>query len=72
MNIILHGEGKEVRMHQTDCGVFQHTLTVPIKVFLGVKNKWTGPIVADRNLIYKFAYQTGDYYHYNLETHQKN
>jgi hypothetical protein len=71
MNVILHGEGKEIRMHRTDTDQVQHKLTVPVKVFSG-GNKWSQPITTDRELVYRFLYQLGDYYHYQLETHQKN
>jgi hypothetical protein len=65
MNVILHGEGKEIRMHRTDIDQVQHKLVVPTKVF-SRKNKWADPVGVDRNLTYKFACQIGDYYHYQL------
>jgi len=69
MNIILHGEGKDIRMHQCSAAVLQHTLTVPVKVFSGVN--WFGPIVTDKEVIYKFVYQAGDYYHYRLDPQRR-
>lgn len=71
MNVILHGEGKEITMHRTDTDQVMHQLTVPVKVFSG-GNKWTQPVVTDLDRVYKFAYHDGFYSHYQLETHKKN
>jgi hypothetical protein len=68
LNVILHGNGKEIRMHHTDTDQLMHKLTVPVKVFSG-GTRWEQPVVTDRNLIYKFSYHDGSYYHYQLENH---
>lgn len=69
MNVILHGEGKEKRMHLTETDQFQNKITVPVKIFTGTKNKWAAPVCIDRDLVYKFIYQDGPYYHYQLVNH---
>jgi hypothetical protein len=66
MNVILHGEGKEIRMHRTDTDQVLHRLTVPVKVFSKASNKWSQPITTDAELIYRYLYQLGDYHHYEL------
>ena len=71
MNIVLHGNGKEIRMHHTDTDQVQHKITVPVKEWSG-GNKWTAPVAVDKNLVYRFVYQAGSYYHYQLEADKKN
>lgn len=68
MNIILHGDG-EKRIHLTDTDSIQHKLVVPAKVFKR-KNKWAEPVAVDRSLTYRFLYQIGNYYHYQLVEHR--
>jgi hypothetical protein len=65
MNVILHGEGIKI-MHLTDTDQVQHKLTVPVKVFSG-GTRWEQPVVTDRDMIYKFTYHDGSYYHYQFE-----
>jgi hypothetical protein len=72
MNVILHGEGKEIRMHHTDTEQVMSRITVPVKDFIKSKNKWAQPVYVERQEAYKFIHQVGDVFHYRLETHQKN
>jgi hypothetical protein len=72
MNVILHGNGKEIRMHHTDTDQVQQRLTVPMKIFGSLKNKWASPTWIEKNLVYKFSYHDGSYYHYQLEADKKN
>lgn len=67
MNVILHGEGKEIRMHQCSTDVFQHKITIPFKIFSGFENKWKQPVIEDSEQVYKFMYQDGSCYHYQLD-----
>lgn len=66
MNIVLHGNGKEIRMHRTDVDQLQHKITVPTKVF-SRQNKWVTPASVDVSLVYRFAYEDGNYFHYQLD-----
>lgn len=66
MNVVLHGEGKVKIMHQCPTDVFQHKIVVPVKVFSG-GTRWEQPVVTDHDVIYKFSYHDGMYYHYQLE-----
>jgi len=71
MNIVLHGNGREIQMHHTDTDQTQHKITVPVKEWIGSKNKWSTPVAVDKSLVYRFAYQEGSYYHYQLEADKK-
>lgn len=64
MNVILHGDG-ERRMHLTATDQFQHKIIVPVKVFSG-GSRWSQPVVTDLDVIYKFVYHDGRYYHYHV------
>jgi hypothetical protein len=65
MNIILHDNGKDKRMHLADMDMVQHKLVIPTKVFTR-KSRWIDPVSVDRNLTYRFTYHDGKYYHYQL------
>ena len=64
MKAILHGGGGII--HLTDADVFPHRLTVPKRIWSS-KGKWDQPVAVDHELIYKYVYQLGNYYHYELE-----
>ena len=72
MNIILHGNGREIRMHHADKDQVQHRITVPVRVFTKSKNKWEKPVYVERQEAYRLVHQVGDLYHYRLEAHKEN
>lgn len=69
MNVVLHGDG-EKRMHLSDCDIVHQKITVPVKIFSPQKNKWADPVYVDSELVYRFVYQIGDYYHYHVTSKQ--